>query len=138
MPTDARRIRPVRLGAIDTTVRRGADGVIYLLSSQPLGDYPIRITDCLERWAREAPERTFLAERPSDVVSGFTRTSDDWRRITYAEALTQVRSIAQALLSRKLSVDRPILILSGNGIDHGLLALGAMYAGVPYAPIAPA
>jgi feruloyl-CoA synthase len=37
-----------------------------------------------------------------------------------------------------LSPARPILILSGNGVDHALLALGAMYAGVPYAPIAPA
>ena len=30
------------------------------------------------------------------------------------------------------------MILSGNSIDHALLALAAMYAGVPYAPIAPA
>ena len=64
MATDTRRIRPVRLGVIDTTVRRSADGVVYLQSSQPLGEYPVRITDCLDRWAREAPDRTFLAERP--------------------------------------------------------------------------
>ena len=53
-------------------------------------------------------------------------------------ARTRVRRIAQALLDRKLSPDRPIVILSGNGIDHALLALAAMYVGVPYAPIAPA
>jgi feruloyl-CoA synthase len=134
---EARRIRPVHLGVIDTTVRRGSDGVIYLKSSQPLGPYPIRITDCLERWAGEAPDRTFLAERPA--VSGSRRTaSADWRRVSYADALTMVRSIGQALLDRKLSVDRPVLILSGNGVDHGLMALAAMYVGIPYAPIAPA
>jgi feruloyl-CoA synthase len=127
--TEARRIRPVRLGVIDTTVRRGAGGVVYLESSQPLGSYPVRLTDCLDRWAREAPDRTFLAERDS---------TGEWRRVSYAEARTSIRAIAQALISRKLSVDRPILILSGNGVDHGLLALAAMYAGVPYAPIAPA
>jgi feruloyl-CoA synthase len=127
--TETRHIRPVRLGVIDTTVRRGADGVVYLKSSQPLGEYPVRITDCLDRWAREAPDRTFLAERNVDLT---------WRRVSYTDALTQVRCIAQALLSRKLSVDRPILILSGNGVDHGLMALAAMYAGIPYAPIAPA
>ena len=139
MATETRRIRPVRLGVIDTTVRRSADGNVYLQSSQPLGNYPVRITDCLDRWAREAPERTFLAERPP-VLAGFSRTSpeSDWRRVSYADALRRVRSIAQALLSRKLSVDRPILILSGNGVDHGLMALAAMYVGVPYAPIAPA
>ena len=129
MATETRRIRPVRLGVIDTTVRRNTDGGVYLESSQPLGNYPVRITDCLDRWAREAPDRTFLAERDADL---------NWRKVSYTDALRQVRSIAQSLISRKLSVDRPILILSGNGVDHGLMALAAMYVGVPYAPIAPA
>jgi len=150
LATDTRRIRPVHLGAIETTVRRvvsgfsrtsdSADDVVYLAARQPLGNYPVRITDCLDRWAREAPNRTFLAERP-EVVSGFSRTSDvvsGFSRTTYADARAHVRAVAQALLARKLSVDRPILILSGNSVDHGLLALAAMYVGVPYAPIAPA
>jgi len=34
--------------------------------------------------------------------------------------------------------ERPIAILSGNDIDHALLAVGAMYCGIPYAPISPA
>jgi feruloyl-CoA synthase len=132
LATDTKSIRPVRLGAIETTVRRSTDDVVYLTSSQPLGAYPVRITDCLDRWAREAPNRTFLAERPDgDGVSGFSRT-------TYADALAKVRAVAQAFLARKLSVDRPILILSGNSVDHGLMALAAMYVGIPYAPIAPA
>ena len=140
MATETRRIRPVRLGVIDTTVRKGAGGVVYLKSSQTLGSYPVRLTDCLDHWAREAPDRTFLAERDAPV-SGVSRPTDSagkWRRVTYADTLSQVRSIAQALLARKLSVDKPILILSGNGVDHGLMALAAMYAGIPYAPIAPA
>jgi feruloyl-CoA synthase len=131
----------VRLGTIDAVVRPGAGGDVYLASNQPLGSYPVRLTDCLDRWAREAPDRVFLAERPRDVVSAFRRTSDEadnWRRVTYAEALDRVRSIGQALLCRKLSVHRPILILSGNGIDHALMALAAMYVGIPYAPVAPA
>ena len=136
MATETRRIRPVRLGTIDAVARRGANGVVHLTSSQPLGDYPTRITDCLDRWAREAPDRLFLAERP--VESDFSRILDDWRRLTYAETLERVRSVAQALICRKLSVDRPILILSGNGIDHALMALAAMYVGIPYAPVAPA
>jgi feruloyl-CoA synthase len=61
-----------------------------------------------------------------------------WRHVTYADALARTRRIAQALLDRGLSVERPVVILSGNGIEHALLALAAMYAGVPYAPIAPA
>src|SRR5688572_5648828 len=114
---------------MDVDVRRTDDGVVYMRSRRPLGPYGLRLTDALERWATEAPARTFLAERGP---------GDEWRRVTYADALLQVRSLAQALLDRQLSVERPILILSGNGIDHGLLALAAMYVGVPYAPIAPA
>jgi feruloyl-CoA synthase len=99
-------------------------------SRRPLGPYGVRLTDSLDHWAAQAPNRTFLAERgPAD---------DEWRRVSYAQALGQVRALAQSLLDRRLSVDRPILILSGNGIDHGLLALAAMYVGIPYAPIAPA
>jgi feruloyl-CoA synthase len=100
-----------------------------LSSPQPLGPYPVRITDRLEHWAREAPGRVFLAQR--DLSGG-------WRTLTYAEALDAVSRVAQALLNRRLSHQRPILILSGNGIDHAILALAAMHVGVPYAPIAPA
>jgi feruloyl-CoA synthase len=124
-----RRIRPVRIAPIDATVRRGPGGVVYMASPYPLGPYPIRLTDRLEHWAAVAPDRTFLAER--DDTGG-------WRRLTYEDALERVRAVAQAILDRGLSADRPVLILSGNGIDHGLLALAAMYVGVPYAPIAPA
>jgi feruloyl-CoA synthase len=89
----------------------------------------VRLTDALDEWAERTPDRTYLAQR---------NESGSWRTVSYADARSRVRSIAQALLNRGLSQERPILILSGNGIDHGLLALGAMYAGVIYAPIAPA
>ena len=36
------------------------------------------------------------------------------------------------------SAERPIAILSGNDIEHALLALAAMLVGIPYAPISPA
>jgi feruloyl-CoA synthase len=122
-------VRPVRIGQSDVVVRHGADGSIYMESPFPLGDYAVRITDRLEHWAEAAPERTFLAERDA---------SGGWRRVSYGETLASVRSLAQAIVARGLSPSRPIVILSGNGIDHALLALAAMYAGVPYAPIAPA
>src|SRR5205085_3451973 len=43
-----------------------------------------------------------------------------------------------ALLERGLNSERPVAILSDNGIDHSLLALGAMHVGIPAAPISPA
>jgi len=139
--TETRRVRPVRLAPNDVEFRRTADGVVYMNARRTLGPYPVRITDCLDRWADKAPDRIFLAERArnGDPASPKPQRGEGgWRTITYAQAHGRVRSLAQALLERGLSPDRPILILSGNGVDHGLLALAAMYVGVPYAPIAPA
>jgi feruloyl-CoA synthase len=127
--TATHNVRAVRIAPSEAVVRRGPDGAVYIQASAPLGPYAARITDWLEHWASLAPDRTFLAQREPDHA---------WRRLTYGDALARVRAIAQALLDRKLSPERPVVILSGNGIDHGLLALAAMYAGVPYAPIAPA
>jgi feruloyl-CoA synthase len=132
-----RRIRPVRVAAPDVDVRTTPEGAVYLKARQPLGRYPIRLTDCLDRWAVEAPDRVLFAERPA-APKPQRGAGGGWRTVTYAQAQAQVRGLAEALLERDLSIERPILILSGNGIDHGLLALAAMYVGVPYAPIAPA
>jgi feruloyl-CoA synthase len=104
------------------------DGSIYVRSPRPLGPYPAKITERLEYWARHAADRTFLAQRGTD---------GEWQRLSYGEALLRVRRAAQGLLDRNLSSERPVAILSGNSIDHAVLALAALYAGVPYAPIAP-
>ena len=94
-------------------------------SPHPLGAYPRAVTDWLDHWAGVAPDRVFLAEREGEA----------WRKLTYAEAREAARSIAQGLIDRGLSVDRPVAILSGNSVDHALVGLGAMIAGVPYAPV---
>src|SRR5215203_918311 len=119
-------LRPVRLGPSDVTVERRPDGTMVLRSPHPLEPHPDKITQRLEQWAKAAPDRVFLAQRAAD---------GSWRKLTYADALSQVRCIAQALLERNLSQDRPVVILSGNDIEHALLALAAMMIGVPYAPI---
>jgi feruloyl-CoA synthase len=122
-------LRAVRLGAPDAIVERTADGTIHIRASQPLAPYPNSLGEPLEQWARQAPDRVFLAQRGAD---------DAWRKLTYAEVLDQVRRIGAALLRRGLSADRPVAIISGNGIEHALLGLAAMHVGIPYAPISPA
>jgi feruloyl-CoA synthase len=106
-----------------------ADGTIVLRSPHPLPGYPAKLTQRLEHWAAAAPERTFLAQRAAD---------GEWRRLSYGEALAQVRCIGAALLKRELSAERPIMILSGNDIEHALLGLAAIHVGIPYAPVSPA
>jgi feruloyl-CoA synthase len=119
-------LRPVRLGPADVLLDRKTDGTIILRSPHPLDSYPQKLTERLEHWAKAAPDRVFLAQRAVD---------GSWRKLTYAQALAQVRSIAQSLLTRPLPAERPIAILSGNDIEHALLGLAAMMIGVPYAPI---
>ncbi len=119
-------LRPVKLGPADVVVERRGDGAIVLRSPHPLPPHPQKLTERLTHWAKAAPERVFLAQRDA---------ADGWRTMTYAETLTAVHAIAAALLQRDLSPDRPLVILSGNDIEHALLALAAMHVGIPYAPI---
>jgi len=122
-------LRPVRLGKPDVVLEKGANGVIHIRAAQPLGEYHRKLSDALEHWAKTAPERTFLAQRDAQ---------GNWRKLSYAQVLSDVRRIGAALLRRGLSPDKPIVVLSGNDIEHALLGLAATYVGIPYAPISPA
>jgi feruloyl-CoA synthase len=121
-------LRAISFGDPAVSIERRADGTIYLRPKLALGEYPGRLTDRLHDWARLQPDRIFMAER--DLAG--------WRQVTYAQLLASSRRIASALLARDLSAERPIVILSGNSIDHALLAFGALYAGIPFCPVSPA
>jgi feruloyl-CoA synthase len=118
----------LRFAPAEVKVEKRADGTQILRSPQQLRAYERCAGEWLVKWAQQAPERVFIAER----------TGDGWRKVTYAQALDAARRIGQALLERGLGPEYPLAILSDNSVDHGLLALGAMHAGVPVAPISPA
>lgn len=80
----------------------------------------------LDKWAGETPSSIFLAER----------SGDGWREMGYAEVRDAVRAIASSLAARGMDASTPIVIMSGNSLDHALLSLGAQYAGVPTVPLA--
>ena len=122
------RYRPVAFGDDAVQVRKQG-GATYVTAVAPLGDYALRSVDRLRHWAATAPERSFIARREPDGA---------WRHVSYAQALHSARAIGQALLGRGLGPDRPVVILSGNDIEHALLGLACQYVGVPYAPISPA
>ncbi len=121
--------RPVGLGSYEARITPLAGGGWLLGNSQALAPYAQRYTEALQRWAHERPAGVFLAERDG---------SGAWRTLNYADALSQVLRLAQALVSRGLSAERPVAVLSGNGIAHALLALAALHVGVPVAPVSPA
>ncbi|OFZ92346.1 MAG: feruloyl-CoA synthase [Betaproteobacteria bacterium RIFCSPLOWO2_02_67_12] len=122
-------VRWVPLGPDDIAVTRRGDGAVVLRSPHVLGPFPRNLTERLAHWAAEAPDRILAAQRDA---------RGDWRTLTYRDAHVRARRIAQALLERGLSVERPVAILSENGIEHLLLLLAAMHVGVPCAPVSPA
>ena len=127
-PRTQRPVRRVNVATVRAIFEPRENGVVRVRSTEPLRDYPVRVTDRLELWAERAPDRIFLAQRGENGA---------WQTVTYSETLRRVRKLAAGLLKQGLSPTRPLIILSGNSIEHGLLALAAMYAGIPYAPIAP-
>lgn len=127
------KFRPLTFGVTRVALRDGVTGTHYLSADQALQEYPVRITDRLQHWAQVAPDRTFMARREK-LADGKT---GNWKHITYAQAWDSAQRIAQSLIDRQLSVERPVVILSENDLEHALLALGCLVAGVPFVPTSP-
>ena len=103
----------------------GEPGALLLRSAEELGEYPVTVVHSLRGWARIAPKHPLVSER----------RQGNWYTVSYGSAVAAAESIGQALLERGLGPDRPLLVLSGNGVDHLLVTLGAMTAGIPVAPV---
>ena len=72
-----------------------------------------------------APENIWLAERDNG----------EWTKLSYKKALKNINSISQYIIDNGLNQKKPIMILSGNSINHGLLNVAGLFCGVPVAPI---
>src|SRR5262249_41402771 len=114
----------------DIAVDQRADGTIVLKSRIPLMAYDKHIPASLAKWAKDAPQRTWLAQR-----AGAGR---QWRRVSYGEAKHTVDALTQALLNLEVAPGSPLAILSGNSIEHALMTMAAMQARLPVAPVSPA
>ncbi len=122
--------RKIEWLARDIAVERRPDGVIILKSRIPLQPYEKHIPASLAKWAKEAPERIWLAQR-----GGPDR---QWRKVSYVEAKRTVDGLTQGLLNLGIAEGRPVTILSGNSIEHALMTQAAMQARLPAAPVSPA
>lgn len=119
-----KRTADYRSHSVETETR--ADGSILMRSTHALTPSVARTGDWLHHWAETAPDRVFLAER----------SGAGWRAESYSGVLERVRAVGAALLARGLDATTPILVMSGNGVDHGILALAAQFVGVPIVPVA--
>jgi feruloyl-CoA synthase len=104
------------------------DGAMLVRPIEPLGAFPDRLTERFVHFASLAPDRLWIAARDG---------AGEWRNMTYGEGLRAAKTIAAALLRRGLSAERPVMILSGNDIEHAVLAIACLHIGAPYAPISP-
>ena len=104
-------------------------GGLILRSPMQLEPYAANLCSYLVEWAEQAPGRTFVAERTA---------AGEWRHLSYTDALTSTRALAQGLIDLGVSSAHPLMILSENSIDNALLQLAAMFVGLPVAPVSPA
>ncbi len=128
MDFSATPIRPVRLGNMAAAAENRADGTTIISSVETLGTYPRSIVDALESWAHRTPDAVLIADRDGD----------GWRELTFSQVLEFIPPLAQALINAGLSAERPLMIVSGNEVEHFLLGMAAIWVGIPYAPISPA
>ncbi len=128
-PTLTTPFRDVLFGPRDVTLTRKGE-VMYVRPVHELGPYPERLTDRLEKWAVEKPDQPFMSQR---------NAKGEWETLTYSQFRTKARKVAQALLDRPhVNRERPVGVLSGNDLDHAVIAFACYYAGVIYAPISTA
>jgi len=116
---------------LDVTHRH--DGSILLTNGQPLRPHPPHMLSPITYWAATAPERTWLAQR--DAVDP---SQPGWTKISYGEALSEIRSLAEAFLDMGAGPACPVMILSRNSIEHALVMYAAMWVGAPVVPVTPA
>src|SRR5947209_3555820 len=128
MPVEIARspaIPAIDFAPVELAVHPRADGSTLLQSRRPLEPFDPSLVRLFRRAVERAPDRVFLAER----------SGQGWTRLSYEQARPRVDAIGQALLERGLSSERPVVVLSGNTVDHALLMLGCFTAGIPVAPV---
>jgi feruloyl-CoA synthase len=122
-------MRELNRPAPQIEVRRAADGVVYVRCGLKFEPGLPSLIDYLARAAELRAETTFLAERDA---------SKQWRRLTYAAAARDTAAVATWLIRQGFGPDSaPVMILSENSIQHAVLTLGAMRAGMAVIPVSP-
>jgi feruloyl-CoA synthase len=118
--------RPIAYALPRIVCEPAADGSLRCRSTEPLASHDPSLARLFRAAVERKPGGLFLAERGPDGA---------WRKLTYDAARRAVDALAHGLIERGLSAERPVMLLSGNGIEHALLTLAGHTAGIPVAPI---
>lgn len=101
------------------------DGAVLLRSLVPLGSHAEHLGHELRGWASRTPEA---------VLASAVNASGERQMVTFAQARHTADALGQALLGLGAGPERPVLLLSGNSLNHLLMTLGCYCAGVPAVP----
>jgi feruloyl-CoA synthase len=118
-----------QFGPTKTSKKQLENAIVHFKNEQLLADFPVKITDKLVHWANTKPDHTFIGRR--------NPTTRDWYKLSYAETVEKVKSIAQYLLNLEFSPNETVVILSENSLEHALLALASVHIGITYTSISP-
>lgn len=113
---DESQLAPARV-----EVERFDDGSFILRSPEPLQPYVRCVGEWLEQWAEQTPDAIAFAEREGA----------GWRELSYKQVREIVGRLGQGLLDLGLSSAQPLVVLSGNDLNHAMLTLAAMHVGIP-------
>jgi feruloyl-CoA synthase len=118
-----------QFGPTKTSKKQLENAIVHFKNEQLLADFPVKITDKLVHWANTKPDHTFIGRR--------NPTTRDWYKLSYAETVEKVKSIAQYLLNLEFTPNETVVILSENSLEHALLALASVHIGITYTSISP-
>ncbi|GGC66151.1 AMP-binding protein [Chelatococcus reniformis] len=121
--------RKINFMSRDIELERRDDGSMVMRSRHELKPYERHVPAYLEHWAKATPDNVWLAQRRGP--------ERPWRKVSFGEAKGIVDGLTQALLNLGLAEDRPVMILSGNSLEHAFMTQAAMQARLPAAPVSP-
>lgn len=105
-------------------VSKRPDGTILLDSVENLPPVEGTIFGKLEEWANRTPDSVWLSEGD--------------RQLSFGEGHALRRKYSSHLMAAGASQNRPLMVISNNGIEHALVSLAASAINVPVAVVLPA
>jgi feruloyl-CoA synthase len=120
-------IRDPRYAAPRYAFDHRADGAVVIANEAPFSQTFRTLNAALDHWADQTPTSIWLAER----------SGDGWKTMCFGEAREHISRLAGALAGLGVGPGRPLMILTGNSIDHALIAYAAMRIGGAIAPVSP-
>ena len=120
-------------GCVEAVVERRRRRQHVVRSTEALRWFPERLTDCLEQWAARGAGPQ-LRRPPQGRRHGRATGATS----PMPQMLQRAQAVGQSLVDLGLSPERPVAILSENDLEHLTLALGALWAGVPWVPVSTA